>query len=362
MSKPLFKVTNKAADTLEIDIEGEIGGISIDWATWEVKAGATKEAVKKLIKDVANSKASNIIVNINSYGGDVNHGISIHDMLAEHKAKVTTIVHGHTASAATIIAQAGDVRKMSDNALYLVHPASIIAFGNAIDLKTALSDLEKVDGSIAGIYAKRTGKTIEEVIAIMNRFEGRGEWLSASEAKDLGFVDEIFEPMKAVASADPAILARLGLPGIPQDKIKHEIENMKAEKSIVKAWFDEFIAGIKGKKSEAIADPNPEETTDPVEEPKPDPVTEPEATVKEVVIKDMAEVQAVLDDFTTQALAQEQKILDMQAKITVLETDLARAKGLPTVTEPKDDPLLDPGKPTTNEAAAEKNATQLKES
>ena len=70
MPEPLFLIRNSAPDTLEIDIEGEIGG---GW----FEDGATKEDVKKQLKDIAQSRASHIIVNINSYGGDVNHGISI---------------------------------------------------------------------------------------------------------------------------------------------------------------------------------------------------------------------------------------------------------------------------------------------
>jgi ATP-dependent Clp protease protease subunit len=354
MSKPVFKITNAAPDTLEIDIEGTIGG---GW----FEDGATKESVKQQLKDIAQSRASHIIVNINSYGGDVNHGISIHDLLAEHKAKVTTVIHGHTASAATIISQAGDVRKMSDNALFLVHPASIIAIGNSQDIKTALSDLEKVDGTIAGIYAKRTKKDLTEIVNIMNRFEGRGEWLTASEAQELGFIDEVFEPMKAVASVDPENLTKLGLPIIPLNKIK----DMKADKTTVFAWFKEFTDKIMGKKNEV----EPETPIDPEVTPEPETqVIDPENpegitatdTVAEITIKDMAEVQEVLNDFINQVTERDTRITEMQNKITALENDVQRLNGLPTMTEPKEDPFLDKGNLTTNELSAQKNAEQLK--
>jgi ATP-dependent Clp endopeptidase proteolytic subunit ClpP len=360
MSNQVFKITNKANDTLEIDIEGVIGCDEYDWTTGEWKTGNTKESVKSLIKEVANSAASNIVVNINSYGGVVNDGVSIHDMLAEHKAKVTTIIHGHTASAATIISQAGNTRKMSANALFLIHPASTIAAGNTNDMKLAISDLEKIDNTIAGIYAKRTGKTVDEIMGIMNRMDGRGEWLTAAEAKELGFIDEIIEPMKAVASAEPNILNRFKLPGIPQDKINYD--NMKADKKTVFAWFEELIDKVIKTK------PTNNEPEEQDEQVKPDePVTEEEKpaetenVVKEIVIKDIKEVREVLNDFVTQIAERDTEISNLQSEITKLKNDLDKATGLPTLTEPKDDPLLDPGKAQSNLAAAEKNAQALKE-
>lgn len=353
VSKPFYKLTNKA-DTLEIDIEGVIGG---GW--WPEENDATKEQVKKLLKDVSNSAASHITVNINSYGGDVNHGVSIHDMLAEHKAKVTTVVHGHTASAATIIAQAGDIRKISDNALYLIHPASILTWGNQSDLRTALSDLEKVDQTIASIYAKRTKKDEKEIREMMNRFEGRGEWLTASEALDLGLVDEIFEPMKAVASVDPKMLAHFALPELPTNKLNE----MKADKTTVFAWFKEFTSKITGSQEveepvvETPETPEPEVTEEVAETP-----TEQveETTSNTVTIRDMQEVQDVLTDLTTQNEQLTAAITERETKITNLQDEVARLKGTPTPTDAKEDPFLDKSNLKTNEEAHESNAAALR--
>jgi ATP-dependent protease ClpP protease subunit len=357
MSNPVFNLKNTAPDTLEIDIEGTIGG---GW----FEDGATKEDVKKQLKDIAQSRASHIIVNINSYGGDVNHGISIHDLLAEHKAKVTTVIHGHTASAATIISQAGDIRKMSDNALFLVHRASTFAIGNSSDIKTALSDLEKCDETIANIYAKRTGKTIEEALEIMDRFDGRGEWLTASEAKELGFVDEVFEPMKAVASVDQNDLIKLGLPILPENKI-----NMKSDKQTVFAWFKEFTNKITGK--EEPARPDPDVTPDPnvehdpekeqtIDKDNPEGVTVADQPKNEIVIRDMEEVQGVLTDLTDQIAERDTQITELSNKITALENDVARLGGKPTKTEPREDPTLDKSNLPTNELNAAKNAAALR--
>lgn len=210
-------IENKSdnTETVELTIEGIIGS----WWKDNEEAILRKEEMQNQLKQIAEIKAKHIIVNINSYGGDVNHGVSIHDLLANHSAQVTTIVNGHTASAATIIAQAGNVRKMSANALFLIHNASTIAYGDKNELKVALDDIEKVDKTISEIYAKRTGKTAEEIKEQMNKFNGRGEWMTADEAKAFGLVDEVYEPMKAAAFIDKEILSRYGLPEFPENKI-----------------------------------------------------------------------------------------------------------------------------------------------
>jgi ATP-dependent Clp endopeptidase proteolytic subunit ClpP len=332
-----FKLTNKA-DTLEIDIEGEIG-VAYDW--WTDTKGTTKEEVSKKLKEIANSTASKIIVNINSYGGDINHGISIHDALASHKAHVTTKVNGMTASAATVIAMAGDRREMSSNALFLVHKASILAYGNTNDIEVAMSDLEKVDNTIAAIYAKRTGKSESEVMEMMNRFEGRGEWLTAEEAKEFGFIDEIIEPMKAAAFASPETLNKIGLPEIPTNKIF----NMTT-KETVKAWFNEFMAAFK----------KPEEQEKPV-----DLLNEKEVTDKlEALASQVDEKDTLIGEKDTEIANLKTQVSDLTGKVTTLEDQIAKAKGTPTITDPKDDPIIEKTSQISNEKANEENAKSLR--
>lgn len=213
---------NTAESTADIYIEGNIGSYWKD----NTEAILTKEEMQQELKKIADLQVKKINVHINSYGGDVNHGISIHDLLALSKAEVTTIVNGHTASAATIISQAGKVRKMSANALFLVHNASLMAWGDKNELKTALDVVEKVDATIANIYAKRAGKSVEDVLTQMNKFNGSGEWLTADTAKELGYIDEVFEPMKAAAHIGTDILTQFGLPQIPE-----KILNILSEKN-----------------------------------------------------------------------------------------------------------------------------------
>ncbi|MCK5127551.1 MAG: Clp protease ClpP [candidate division Zixibacteria bacterium] len=209
---------NKQAKTATIEIDGYIG--FDPWKSWEEDSEKqnTRQRIKQQLKELAEMKVEEITVNINSYGGDVNHGISIHDALAAHKAKIITDVQGHTASAATIIAQAGDVRKMSDNALFLPHNASTFTWGDKRVHEQSLNDLNKMDDRIANIYSKAGNKTKDEYLEIMTRADGRGEWFTADEAQENGLIDDIYEPSAMAASfgnLNPEIIAKYGLPPMP---------------------------------------------------------------------------------------------------------------------------------------------------
>lgn len=198
MKRTLFNLdieTYNAEDekVAEVTIDGFIGEDFFD------ESDNTKQAMRNQLKQIDSIKADRIIVNISSLGGDVDHGLAIHDLLASHPSTVETNVIGMTASAATIIAQAGNVRKMSDNALYLVHKAWTIGMGNANDFEALVGDLRKLDDRIANIYSKRSGFDRDDFISLMNESNGDGIWISADEAKDYGLIDEITEPMKAAA-------------------------------------------------------------------------------------------------------------------------------------------------------------------
>lgn len=246
MKNNWLKITADAkSNTTTIDIEGTIGGDW--WSDIPAEQQATKENIKNALKEIAAVKGDKLIININSLGGDVNHGLSIHDLLAQNAAHKTVRINGMTASAATVIAMAGDVIEMSDNALFLVHRASTIVWGNAEEMQSMIDDLKKIDNLLAKIYSKKTGKSIDAVLAQMDK-NVTGEWMTADEAKEFGFIDKIFEPTKMAAIVDKIAFAKAGLPDVPTDKLtKTKIEMSetitKPEKEV--GMFDGFLAKIK---------------------------------------------------------------------------------------------------------------------
>lgn len=237
-----------------IDIEGVIGW---DWGKWfDDLPQNTERGLKSILDEIDALAVDEIKVNIiNSPGGLISDAITMHDHLAMHPAKVTTDVIGYAASAATFLMQAGDTRKMSANAEALAHHAMIPAFApiNAIEAEDLKERLQELDAKIVRLYDNRgVSKGIAEY---MDADKGNGKWISPEKAKELNFVDEIYEPYSAVAcvgmntEAFKSAAKKFGLP-IPeetneapeQDKPVNSEENNIHEEEIMDK--DEMMAGI----------------------------------------------------------------------------------------------------------------------
>lgn len=167
-----------SADVTEILIYDEIG-------FWGITA-------KTFVRQLSAITTPEIIVRINSPGGDVFDGLTIHNALRAHSAAITTRVEGLAASAASMIAMAGKNVVIEDNALIMCHRAWTFAYGNAGDMRESAGVLDKIDDQLAGIYAAKSGKSREDCAAMMAGPEKEdGTWFTAAEAMDFGLVDKI---------------------------------------------------------------------------------------------------------------------------------------------------------------------------
>jgi len=137
----------------------------------------------------------NVVVRINSPGGDAFAGISIYNALTR-RGNVTVEVDALAASAASIIAMAGDTIRMASNAHMMIHDAWMFAMGNAAEMRKSADLLEKIDGTIAATYSRRVGQDVEAVSALMDD----ETWFTATEAVEAGFADEISEPLSIAVS------------------------------------------------------------------------------------------------------------------------------------------------------------------
>jgi len=136
-----------------------------------------------------------INLRINSPGGDVFEARAIATAIKAHAGKVVAHIDGLAASAATTIAVVADEVVIAEGSLFMIHNSWTIALGDRNDMRDTADLLEKIDGAIALDYATRTGKSIQDVAAMMDA----ETWLTAAEAVDAGFADRLADEPKAKA-------------------------------------------------------------------------------------------------------------------------------------------------------------------
>lgn len=126
-----------------------------------------------------------ITVWINSPGGDVFAASSIYTALKEHAGRVTVKIEALAASAASIVAMAGDEILIAPTAYMMIHRAATIALGDSDEMRAAARTLDEVDGGIVNLYAMRTGQSADKIERMMKATT----WMNAASAVALGFAD-----------------------------------------------------------------------------------------------------------------------------------------------------------------------------
>jgi ATP-dependent Clp protease protease subunit len=145
------------------------------------------EVTPKLFKDELNSGDGDITVWINSPGGDVFAAAQIYNMLRDYKGSVTVKIDGLAASAASVIAVAGDTVLMSPVAMMMIHNPATLAIGNAKEMEKAIGMLNEVKESILNAYEDKTGLKRSKLSKMMDD----ETWFNAKKAVELGFADKI---------------------------------------------------------------------------------------------------------------------------------------------------------------------------
>lgn len=156
-----------------------------------------------VIAELDRVTAPSIRVEINSPGGDVFDGIAIYNALRSHPATVTTQVDGLAASIASVIVQAGDTRVVQPAGQIMIHNAWGLVVGDRNDHSDMARLLEQQDNVIAGIYAARSGRDLDEFRALMDA----ETWLTGQAAVDLGLADDALVAAAPAAQARPTIVA-----------------------------------------------------------------------------------------------------------------------------------------------------------
>ena len=145
------------------------------------------EVTPKLFKDELDAGEGDITVWLNSPGGDVFAAAQIYNMLRDYKGNVTIKIDGLAASAASVIAMAGNTVLVSPVAMMMIHNPATLAIGNAQDMERAIAMLNEVKESILNAYEGKTGLSRARLSHMMDD----ETWFNAKKAVELGFADRI---------------------------------------------------------------------------------------------------------------------------------------------------------------------------
>lgn len=177
---------NEAGEA-QLDLFGEIG-----WSWW----GDSKDFVtfEQELREYGNRPLN---INIDSPGGNVFDGNAMANAIKKRTSKTTCTIYSLCASIATQIALACDEVKSFKNSLFMIHLASAGTYGNKEELKKIIDLLDKIDHNLADTYVDKTNIEKQEVLKMMSE----ETWLTASEALEKGFIDQVIDAGEVTAKA-----------------------------------------------------------------------------------------------------------------------------------------------------------------
>lgn len=179
----------------------------------------------KQFKSELTNSDGDIVVWLNSPGGDVFAASQIYNMLKEYNGKVTVKIDGIAASAASVIAMAGSEILMSPVAMMMIHNPATVIFGEASDFQSGIEMLSEVKESIINAYEQKTSLPRNKISKMMDS----ETWFSAQKAVELGFADKVlYEDGEEVTDGfifDKVTVTNSLMRKIPKVKETHIVEN-----------------------------------------------------------------------------------------------------------------------------------------
>lgn len=191
--------------------------------------GVTSRRVSAALRRIGDQE---VYVDINSPGGDFFEGVAIYNMLRQHSQKVHVRILGLAASAASVIAMAGDDIEIGRAGFLMIHNAWVIALGNRHDMREAASVLEPFDDAMASVYAAQAG--IEKAQAA--QWMDEEKWFNGEQAVEVGLADSLL-PADAVAEGGPK--------DRPQNSTK-KVDTMLAKAGMPRSERRALLGDIKG--------------------------------------------------------------------------------------------------------------------
>jgi len=162
------------------------------------------------------AETGDLVVAVNSPGGDVFAAAQIYDMLMEYPGKVTVYIDGLAASAASVVAMAGEEVVISPVSCIMIHNPSTLAIGDGEEMLRAKAMLDEVKESIVNAYEIRTGMSRVKLSHLMDA----ETWMNARKAVELGFADRIGTPDSDGGAPEPMIFSRAAVTNSLLSKIQ----------------------------------------------------------------------------------------------------------------------------------------------
>ncbi len=255
---PWFKAQASGDRTAKVVIDRAIGS---DWAPdWVADLFGDKAAREFIDAIEAFGELDQIDLELNSPGGDVYSGIRIMNYLRNHKATVNVRVTGMAASIATVVMLGGDSRTMAIGSQLMTHRAAagMCGFFTKADLDKYGEQISKVDQAVVEAITSVTGKSAEEVGALLDQGD---TYLSADEAIEWGFATAKDEGIRAVASADFGhYRMQLEMQG-KVNALKAQVTDEQAKAKSLKAQIDSQASNIENLMLELESFRNPKAAT-----------------------------------------------------------------------------------------------------
>ena len=196
--------------------------------------GVTSKRVAGALRAIGDR---DVTVSINSPGGDYFEGLAIYNMLRDHPAKVTVKILGIAASAASVIAMAGDEIQIARAGFLMIHNTWVVAMGDCNQLREVADWLEPFDLAGVDIYGARTGISADQLTKMLDR----ETWIGGSAAVDQGFADALLDADEISAGA------KNSAEKIHPVSAWHKVEALVAQTgSTTRSERRELLAALKG--------------------------------------------------------------------------------------------------------------------
>ncbi|MGI9362513.1 MAG: head maturation protease, ClpP-related [Parasphingorhabdus sp.] len=188
----------RASDEAQGNVIEMYDNIGYDWWTG---GGITAKSVSDQLRKM---RGQDVEIRINSPGGDMFEGIAIYNVLREHDGEISVKIMGMAASAASIIAMAGDTIKIGSASFIMIHNCWVIAVGNQHDMRETAEWLAPFDQAMADVYAARTAQDINDIVKWMDS----ETYMSGTTAIERGFADELLSSDSMVEDDDARAQAK----------------------------------------------------------------------------------------------------------------------------------------------------------